>query len=166
MESQEGLKDILKALKDIKRSIKELVEIAKKSAPTTLTVISKPKKEDKVEPVAILETKTPEVITTGTNYPIPYEYREVVESVLNKEFRLEITPLSDKPAFQLSILVPKKYSNISPNQYDLMHEDRRSRVISFADGINGVRDWAQKVYDNLPQETKSMVVNAREQVMV
>jgi len=97
----------------------------------------------------------------SNKYPVPFEYRQVVDETLNKEFDIEINPRSDLPVFEFTIIVPDKYSNMSPDQKQMLGADRRPKVINYAEGINAVREWAQKVYDNFSMETKSQITNDR-----
>ena len=95
--------------------------------------------------------------------PVPTEYREIVNSTLNKKFGIEIAYPSDTASFEFSILVPKEYSNAGLPHWETHKEDRRSRVIINALGVNGVREWATKVYENFSNETRSQIAFDRAQ---
>ena len=164
MDQIEVLKEVVETLKDIQKELKAISTSLKKSEPLTLTATYKEVETKKIEEVKADVAKAE--IKPESKYPVPTDFREAIESILNKEFKVEVEPLSDQPAFQLSILVPKHYSNMPPSQLNLTGEDRRSRVVSYADGVNGARAWAEKVYDNLPAETKAAIVQARQQVKV
>ena len=66
--------------------------------------------------IAALEEKTKTAeqksleVKTETIYPVPPDYQEIVETILNKYFRVEYTQRIDIPAFEFSILVPPKYN--------------------------------------------------------
>lgn len=94
----------------------------------------------------------------SSGIPIPYDFREAVESTLNKKFGIDIEYKQETAAFAFSILVPKEYSNAGEPHWQANGEDRRTRVIQNAMGVNGVREYAQLVYENFPQEIKSRIV--------
>lgn len=109
-----------------------------------------------------------EMVSTQTNprdddRKVPYEWRELVNTLLNKNFGCEIEG-ADGVSFQFSVIVPKQYSNASPQHWETYKEDRRSQVIPAALGANGVREWVTKIYENFPEETKSAIVYDRGQV--
>ena len=109
--------------------------------------------------------KTPLVQTqTSSGFPIPLDYREIVNSVLNWKFSIDMGYHGDSASFDFSILVPQEYSNATPAHWETYKEDRRTRVVDNALGLNGVREWAQRVYNNLPPETQAKVVFDRAQV--
>lgn len=93
--------------------------------------------------------------------PVPLDYRQVIEHTLNKNFGVRIQPMTDAPAFLLSIIVPDTYSPMTPSQRQVMKEDIRPKVISQADGTNGVRLWAEKVYANFNPETQARIATDR-----
>lgn len=113
------------------------------------------------------EVSIPVVVEAPANtspapaYPIPLEYRDIVDSVLNRSFEIEIAPRPDQPSFEFTILVPKKYSNAGQAHWEMYHADRRLKVITYADGVNGVRDYVEKVFNNLDQDTRTRVVMDR-----
>ena len=95
------------------------------------------------------------------NYPIPLEYKEIVNTVLNAKFGIDIAPSKDKPEFLFTIIVPKEYSNMTEEDWKLKGADLRSKVVSYAEGINGVRSWCELVFKNLGAEIEEMVVSDR-----
>lgn len=101
--------------------------------------------------------------TETPKYPIPVEFREAVDMILNKKFGIEIEYLNDSASFQFSLLVPREYSNAGESHWTSYKEDRRTRLIENALGVNGVRDWSSKVYENLPPEIKSKIFYDRTQ---
>lgn len=103
-------------------------------------------------------------VTMSGGFPIPVEYREIVNDLLNKKFEIEIKYLADSASFEFGILVPKEYSNSSESHWQTYKEDRRSKVIQNAYGANGVREWVLHVYDNLSQEIRSRVAYDRAQL--
>ncbi len=102
-------------------------------------------------------------ISSTSEFPIPYEYQELINTILNKKFRIEIKYPGDAAAFEFAVLVPQEYSNAGKPHWDTYHEDRRSKVILNAYGANGVREWVTQIYENFPPETKSRITYDRSQ---
>lgn len=100
-------------------------------------------------------------ISSTEKFPIPPEYQGLVNTILNKDFGVEISYPSDGVGFNFAILVPKKYSNASEPHWLTYGEDRRNKVIQNAFGINGVREYLELVYNNFGLETKSQIVADR-----
>lgn len=117
------------------------------------------------QPTATPTTQTPmPPIQTQSNvpsYPIPYDFRNAVDSTLNHKFGIELEYKSDAAAFAFSILVPKEYSNAGENHWNSYNEDKRTKVIQSAYGVNGVREWAQQVYENFSPEIKAQITMGR-----
>lgn len=105
----------------------------------------------------ILSNSAPQI----NSVPVPIDYRLIVDSILNKNFGIEINPASDRPLFEFSIIVPKKYSNAPPAHWTMYGMDKRIKMISYAEGNNGVRDWTERVFKNLNQEIQALVVADR-----
>ena len=93
--------------------------------------------------------------------PIPQEYRELVNTILNKNFGVRMEYRTDAPLFEFAIIVPDKYSNMPLPQREIQKEDFRLKVISMAEGKNGVKEWCEKVYKNFNTEIQSMIVADR-----
>ena len=68
--------------------------------------------------------------------PIPPDYREIVDNVLNRSFGIQIEPHTDRPSFTFTIVVPEKYSNMTPAQREMNKYDVRPRVINYSEGSN------------------------------
>lgn len=113
---------------------------------------------------AIIDTSSSESAPSAqTDTPIPLEYRQLVDNVLNRTFDIEIQPKNDIPAFEFIIKVPKKYSNASDAHWAMYKSDSRPKVVTYAEGITGIRDWCEKVFNNFNQDTKSLIVMDRVQ---
>ena len=127
------------------------------------------KMEEKTEiPIIAVETpkissQTTSTISSGVNdkYPIPMEYREIISSILNHSFGVSLEPLTDRPAFSLIVVVPDKYSNIKADEKDVCKVDIRSKVITYAEGVNGVRVWAEQIANNLGPEIRAQIIADR-----
>lgn len=115
---------------------------------------------EKKEEVEIAPTEAPAPLNVST-FPVPSEWTENVHAVLNKKFTVEVDYNSDTPTFGFSILVPREYSNASKNHWEMYGEDRRTRVINNADGVGGVKQWVEKVYNNFDNETRAKITSDR-----
>lgn len=114
-------------------------------------------------PPTVPEPK-PTVNEEQAGHPIPLEYQELVNTLLNKKFKVHVDYKPDQVAFEFAILVPKEYSNAGENHWNTYGEDRRSKVIQNAYGANGVREWVLQVYDNLTPEVRSAITYDRAQL--
>lgn len=141
------IEDVKESIKALEEQVKILIENLKPKEVAPESVVSAP----------IVENPT------NQQFPIPLEYREVIDLILNKKFGIEITYMGDVAAFDLSIMVPREYSNAGEPHWQTNRQDRRSKVIQNAYGSNGVREWAQKVYDNFSNETKAKITFDRGQ---
>ena len=131
-------------------SLTELQKTAKMEAPV------EPKQE-----VARTLNVTASVSEVPMTAPVPFEYRQLVDYVLNKSFGIEIVPRSDAPLFEFSIVVPVKYSNMTPTYKQTYKMDRRPKVMNYAEGANGVREWCEKVFNNFNSDTRALIVADR-----
>ena len=142
---------------ELVKSVKELTEKVKvlEDKLNTPMVISTPIPEIKtVQPGEI-------IVSSTTNYPIPLEYRQIVDSVLNRSFGIRIVPRSDSPHFEFVVVVPEKYSTMTPDQRQMLGEDIRLKVINYAEGINGVRTYCENIYGSFSQEIKGQITQDR-----
>ena len=130
---------------------------------TGLAEVVKGLVEAKNKPVESVLPKLEQAVATPTEsqYPIPLEYRDVVHTVLNAKFGIHIEALSDSPAFRFIVVVPENYSNVSDEYRRVYKEDLRPKVISYAEGINGVRDWCERVYNSFNQDRKTQIAMDR-----
>lgn len=95
------------------------------------------------------------------NFPVPEDYRQAVNNILNEDFGVLVEPQSDSPEFNLIIVVPNKYSSMSLEEHKMHKADLRSKNISYAEKTNGVRAWAEKVYESFNPETRAQIVKDR-----
>lgn len=144
-----NLIEMAKAIKDLANDVAELKAIK--------TVITVPASTMSATPKT---TSTSTAINTGitsgqTGFPVPPEYRELVNNVLNKYFGIEIayTPAG----FVFTIIVPEKYSSLTAKDKELIKVDRRTKLIPNFEGVNGVRAWAELVYSSFSQENRSLI---------
>lgn len=85
----------------------------------------------------------------SSNDIFPQQWRQIVNERLNHKFKSSVVYRSDMPCFELSIWVPKEYSNVPKGHWDLNKEDRRMKVIENAMGEIGVREYIDKIAENL-----------------
>ena len=80
-------------------------------------------------------------------------YKEVIENTLGNQFEAWQTyEETDDAHFMFHILIPPQLSPSKDNKSGKkVLPDIRSKAISHAEGINGVKEWCQKVRGNLNQ---------------
>lgn len=111
--------------------------------------------EVKHEPVAKTEPEPiPEPVKEET--PVPLEWRQVVDEVLGKAFGLSVRYI-DGAQFELTISVPRQYSNASTREWDMNKADRRIKIMHNYLGAQGIKDYAELVAKNLGTEIMSKV---------
>lgn len=150
----------LKRIKLLNEKITNLEEkftkILERLETPTISVET-PKIEVKTYPEPIAKVE----IQSISQYPVPMEYREIIDSVLNHKFGIKIDPMSDRPAFMLTIIVPPEYSNLSEAEKKMQVTDIRCKVIGYAEGSNGVRQYAELVAGNLGAEIRAQIIMDR-----
>jgi len=139
------IEEIRRELKETQKTMKELFDFVKEE------VIRK--KEEKIEEKKE-EEKQPE---EKTEQFIPPEWIDVVHSVLNKKFGVKVEYFKDRPEFLFTIVVPDEYSNMPLKEKEVKKVDLRSKVIPIAEGVNGVRQWAEQVYNNFSPEIRAKI---------
>ena len=80
---------------------------------------------------------------------IPPKFRKIVDDVLSKDFGIQLVDFADRTDFQVSIIVPEKYSSVAKEDRIKGVQDIRSRIIPRALGENGVREWCTLIRNNL-----------------
>ena len=158
-ESLEGLTSLVRALQVNKEEKKDIVKEAEKVVSRVMTGHTTSAMTVTIPPVTNVATIIPP--RQEQQYPIPPEYREIIDQTLNKHFGIEIKYMSDPPAMMFTISVPKKYSNMSNGDWKTKGVDLRSKVITFAEGSIGVKAWADGVFNNLSMEIRAMVITDR-----
>lgn len=126
----DAIKELAEAIKSLEKKIDESYAIKKESEP-----VDKPVPEVPKEP----ET------------PFPLEWRMAIDEVLSPLFSAKVNYRGDGK-FELSIFVPKEYSNARPSDWDINKEDKRFKVTDNALGVVGVRDYASQVAENLGKD--------------
>lgn len=98
---------------------------------------------------------------TQEHYPVPPGYREIVDSVLNKDFGIEVEAQHDSPTSLVTIVVPEKYSRLTLQQKEANVRDVSPKIITHAGGMDQLREWADLVYKNFTPEYQAMIVADR-----
>ena len=115
---------------------------------------------DKKDVFTLPTTNTPTVnVTTPKepDYPIPAEYRTIVDELLSPAFGIKIEPDSDRPAFTLKILVPQEFSNAPGEEWKSKGCDVRAKVLTYGEGALGVRTYVELVKANLGPEINAKI---------
>lgn len=134
-----------------------ITDIATNLQQLNLKVAALEDKSEKVSPTVVPSTNIPiqsapvegkkeqEVAhEPGFFQQVPADIRATATAILGPDFDYEVVSLTDQPAFNFTIIVPSKYSELKGKEID-----RRSRVIQNNLGLNGVRDWSEKVKGNI-----------------
>ena len=140
-----------------KPSIDELV----KQITALQATVDKLLKAQEAPPPPAPKPTPPPAVSIQSTLPVPPEYRELVNTILNSKFQIDIKPADGSPAFDFALLVPREYSNAGKPHWDMYNEDRRTKVILSSLGLNGVRDYVTLVYNNFDNETKARITNDR-----
>jgi len=148
--------EVIEMLKNLKTHLDHLT-----AEVQTLKENKEVKQETKPEVIKSEPINEPPVQTTEQKFPVPQEYREIVDQTLNRHFGIEIKAFSDQPAFMFTIVVPKKYSNMTEEEWKMKGADLRSRVVNYAEGANGVKLWADQVFNNFVSELKAQIIADR-----
>lgn len=93
--------------------------------------------------------------------PFPVEWRAVIDEVLNKKFKAEVKYLADGVNFEVTIYVPKEYSNATQQEWDMYKNDRRIKVIPTYQNIQGVRLFAEDIAKQLGDERRIKINDDR-----
>jgi hypothetical protein len=141
VKSLEGnLIEMAKAIKDLSTDITEI-----KSKPTN----PEPVVSTTAEPFKM------SVPVGANNYPVPQEYKDIVNSVLNKYFGIEIVYTA--AGFIFTVIVPEKYSTLTDKEKEIIKQDRRSKLIPNFEGVNGVKMWVDLIYSSFSMEYKALI---------
>jgi len=124
-----------------------------------IEILSEKKDEIKKEVVDRPAPVIPPIETSSTitEIPVPPDYRAIVNEVLNEEFEIEMSASADRPEFDFRIIVPEKYSDMDESQKEMFQRDVRSRVVPYAEGSNGVRKWAERVFSSFNPDMKTKI---------
>lgn len=93
--------------------------------------------------------------------PVPQDYRTLVDTLLNPQFGIELEAHVDAPVITTTIIVPDKYSTMTPTQREMLKRDIRPKVMTLAGGVAELREWVETVYRSFTPEMQSMITSER-----
>ena len=140
----------------------ELLEAKIKELEEKLLQVSQPQRVLDVPQVA-LHSAPPMEQTTTFSAPVPVDFRQLVDDILNRSFGIAIRPRADAPLFELIIKVPQKYSNAPKPHWEMYNSDERVKVLDYAVGASGVREYCERVFKNFDPTVQSLIVSDRVQ---
>jgi hypothetical protein len=94
-------------------------------------------------------------------YPVPKEYVDIVNNVLNQKFGITIEPQGDRPAFLMVVNVPREYSPLSDSEWEYMKGDIRPKIITYGEGVGGVKTYIELIWNNFNPEVKARIASDR-----
>ena len=144
-----------------KKEFDELKEDIKKLNGLVLNLAEnlKPKEKETIIDKIDEEEKWINQELGGPSEPILIEYRGTVDIYLNKNFGIHIK--SEAGRFAFTVLVPKLYSTMSPDQWAMLHFDKRIKFIDNVEGINGVKLFVESVFNSFNPEYQAIIVSDR-----
>ena len=115
------------------------------------------------QPIGRVDSETPTEPTKepDNTCPVPSEYRVLVDDILNKSFGIEVVASPSVPTFEFTVIVPEEYSNVPKDEKEQVQVDRRTKIVTYAEGVAKVEEWVRKIYSNLSEEMKSKVTQDR-----
>lgn len=146
---------LAEAIKGLEKKIDE------KLTPVKMASIERPTVPAEAMPGPIVSADAP-AISTGV--PFPLEWRQAIDEVLSREFGSKVEYRPDG-RFELSIYVPQKFSNAPKGHWDLYKEDLRRKIMDNHLGVQGVRDYAQLISENLGKDIMNKVNDSRSQLV-
>ena len=153
-EAINGLADAIKKLES-KLGVLEAKVLEKIEKPGTTQVYNPP----------TASTQAPETLEkTEPRMPFPKEWRDVIDTVLNVKFDATVKYL-DNANFELTIYVPREYSNATKTEWDMNKCDRRIKIMPNHLGAAGVRDYATLVAENLGHEMRTKIGEDRAKII-
>ncbi len=150
-----ALNQLASAIRQLEKKMSDEFTVLKQRYPlnefkTDTTSDGSEKKEEKVEAPLPVES----------TIPFPVEWRSVIDEVLNKSFDAKVKYL-DSASFELSIFVPKEYSNATKQEWDMYKADPRIKIIPNYQGIQGVRLFVDDIAKQLGDERRIKINDDR-----
>lgn len=81
--------------------------------------------------------------------PIPPKWRAIVDTELDTDFGIQVRYPDNGSGFLFTIIVPLKKSNATKDYLERYKVDRRTVALSPNQGIDGIKNWCQRVRKNL-----------------
>ena len=145
----EALVEITKSLNDLKNPYGNKPEPTPAIAPTTgpMDAITPNTKEN--EP----EVNVPkEEVSNPDKMPVPPAWRKMVDETLGLDFGIDLVYPQSGSGFLFKIIVPPEKSNASAAHKEFYKVDIRTKAISYADGVEGIRKFCELVATNLKRK--------------
>ncbi len=139
------------AIKELAEAVKKLEEKIDKNYKQPII------REEEEKEIPIIQAKD---ATVPTKVIVPKEWRDIIDGTLNFKFNVDVEYRSDA-CFELTIFVPREYSGIKENEWQLSGGDRRVKVINNYLGASGVKDYCDLIVKNLGSETMRKVIEDR-----
>lgn len=141
---------------DILKALQGLTQVLVERLP-------QPKEENLTVSADITSTATQPVEEESD--PVPFEFRQVVDEVLNKYFEVKIKNgariAENVDGFYLTIIVPDKYSSLREEAKAVIGGDVRTKAIPYALREIGVKEWADKVWKTFPPDIQGQITEDR-----
>lgn len=141
-----------KEIQEIKKILEEKIAILEEKLNQSIAI---------TKPVEIRTNnpELPEIKNDVARPPIAPEYRQLVNEVLNSKFGLNVDYSPTEIIFE--IVVPEDYTPLSKSELETRKVDLRTARISYALGLNGARQWCEKVYKSFTAEMQSKITAER-----
>lgn len=97
----------------------------------------------------------------GESDPVPVDYRKAVDQILNPGFGIHSKAHTDAAQFTFTVVVPEKYSGFTPEQKAMLHADLRSRVITYGEGLAGLKEWLDIVWKSFNPDVQAQITADR-----
>jgi len=150
-----ALNQLASAIRQLEKKMSDGFEGLKKETKTELNYQS-----GDIKPGEAVATITASESKPESNVPLPVEWMEIIKEVLNAKFQASVRYL-DTASFELTVFVPKEYSNASPQEWIMNKSDRRIKVIPNYEGAQGVRIFVEDIAKQLGQEIRAKINDDR-----
>ena len=70
---------------------------------------------------------------------VPVDVQRVINDILGPDFKVKMESYSDRPGFLCHIHVPFTHTNLDKKTFDSLGGDVRTKAITNAEGLNGVK---------------------------
>jgi len=81
--------------------------------------------------------------------PVPAKYRLLVDEILGPQFGINVVYPDKGSGFLFKVIVPLELSNASSSHKEFYKADVRTKAIGYEKGIEGVREYLERVARNL-----------------
>lgn len=138
--------ELEKNISDLTSIVSSLVDKIDKLTPKTQWAA---KVEDKPSVVKEIDNK---IDHTSVDAPVPPKWRMLVDEILGSDFGVNVIYPDSGSGFMFEIIVPKDKSNASPTHLDFYKFDVRTKALSGAEGIGGIKKFCEQIKVNLTRK--------------